>query len=67
MDAVPYTILLLDPTPLVEDRAPEGECLLVEEALPDEALPVPDTDPDAPLCAGKRVQRIVTEKVWLEY
>lgn len=57
----------LDPTPLVEDRAPEGECLLVEEALPDEALPVPDTDPDVPLCAGKRLQRIVTKKVWLKY
>lgn len=39
-------------TPLVEGKAPEGECLLVEGVPQDVAPPAPDTDIGAPLSAG---------------
>lgn len=42
-----------DLTPLVEDRVPEGECLLVVGAPPDVAPLARDTDIDAPLSVGQ--------------
>lgn len=48
-----FFFLILDPTPLVEDRVPEGECLLVEGVLQDGAPLALDTDIDAPQSAGK--------------
>lgn len=41
-----------DRTPLVDDRVPGGECLLVEEAPPDVGPPAPGTGTGALLSAG---------------
>lgn len=41
-----------DLIPLVEDKVPEGECLLVEGVPQDVAPPAPDTDTGALLSAG---------------